>query len=225
MDRYIGCSGYHYKAWVDKLYPAGLQKEKWLEYYSGFFNSVEINNSFYGTPSEKTFIKWKSQTPDNFRFSVKANRYFTHLKRIITDSEFKSRLYDFEKITSLLGDKLGCILWQLPGNFKINLQRLKSFTGILSKNISHVIEFRDRSWFVNDTYEIMKESKVAFSMISAPDDLPEDQVVTSGIAYLRMHGRTAWYNYYYSTEELMKWKKRTDELKADSIYIYFSITT
>ena len=79
---YIGTSGWHYKHWRGKFYPVGLKPEEQLDYYLTFFDTVEINNSFYCLPTRETFLKWHGDTPSKFLFSVKASRYITHMKKL-----------------------------------------------------------------------------------------------------------------------------------------------
>src|SRR5437763_1163982 len=107
MQVYIGCSGFHYDHWREKFYPADLAKTKWLEYYASHFKTVEINNSFYRMPSEKTVKNWYSVTPDNFIFSVKGPQYITHRKKLSIDEPMQNYLTQFQKIVAFLGEKTG----------------------------------------------------------------------------------------------------------------------
>lgn len=123
-DIRIGTSGWHYDDWSGRFYPAGLPKSKWFEYYSGHFDTVEVNNTFYQLPKEKTFGNWRKQAPKNFLFTLKANRYITHVKRL---KEPKEPLERFFERANLLQEHLGPVLYQLPPGFHKDLSRLKSF--------------------------------------------------------------------------------------------------
>ncbi|MBN1597032.1 MAG: DUF72 domain-containing protein [Bacteroidales bacterium] len=180
-----------------------------------------MNNTFYRFPDEKSISGWKNRTPPGFRFTVKANRYFTHVKKLRADTDFKDSLYRFFKEISLLGEKLCCILWQLPGNLRMDIQRLEKFIGLLNSSFNHVIEFRHPSWFNKDVYNLMCEQNISFCMISAPD-LPEDIITTNRIGYVRFHGRTNWYRYLYTADELQKWKNQLISLPVEELYIYFN---
>jgi uncharacterized protein YecE (DUF72 family) len=223
MNLFIGCSGFHYRDWAGKFYPEQLPKKEWLEYYAGHFNTVEINNTFYKMPEEKTLLNWKSKTPADFKFTIKANRFFTHQKKLNTDDIFRERYYSFIDTVSKLGEKLGCILWQLPANQGFDPGKLDRFCRLSDKNFSHVIEFRHLSWFEKETYDILREHGIGFCMLSAPKPLPEEVTATSATAYLRYHGKTNWYNYHYSESELDVWVQKLQNLQgAAELYIYFN---
>ncbi len=223
MKVYIGCSGYSYKNWKNRFYPADLPESGWLEYYAGQFNTVEINNTFYSFPTEKHLLGWKGQIRGDFKFSIKANRYFTHLKKLKTDDEFLKRLKDFQDTVRIMGKNLGCILWQLPANLHQNLSKLEVFCDCLNQQMRHVIEFRHKSWFDPSVYDILKNKGVGYCMLSAPGELPEESLATTKTAYLRLHGKTTWYEYDYSAGELKKWKQRLDNLReTEMVFIYFN---
>ncbi len=75
---WIGCSGFHYKGWRGKFYPEGLPQKKWFEFYCQYFNTVELNTTFYRFPRIGDLRAWYDRSPDGFRFSVKAPRFITH---------------------------------------------------------------------------------------------------------------------------------------------------
>ena len=224
MKIYIGCSGYNYKGWSDIFYPDKLPKKQWLEYYAGHFNTVEINNTFYRFPKEDVLKKWLENTPDDFRFTIKANRYFTHTKKLKADERFFERLREFQRIVNTAKDKVECILWQLPGNLHKNIPKIEEFCkSVEHKDIHHVIEFRHESWFDGSVYDVLMNENVTFCILSAPGVLPEDTVVTSDTAYIRFHGKSSWYDYHYSDKELEEWKKRIEKLSpVKKIFIYFN---
>src|SRR5512139_4274807 len=110
-EYYVGTSGWHYEHWRKLFYPEELPKSKWLEFYSGYFNTVEVNNSFYRLPSETAFIQWRESVPTDFSYALKANRFITHIKRL---QNAEVPLENFLSRARLLENKLGAVLYQLP---------------------------------------------------------------------------------------------------------------
>ncbi len=223
MKTYIGCSGFHYSDWKKKFYPEDLPKKNWLEFYAEQFNTVEINNTFYKMPEEKDLKKWKETTPASFQFTLKANRYFTHQKKLNIDDDFKDRFSSFMDAASVMDKKLGCILWQLPRNQHKDVSKIESLGKLLNDTSHHVIEFRHESWFDEEVYGALSDYKLSFCILSAPDKLPEETLATSKVAYLRLHGKKDWYRYNYSDNELKTWHKRLKGLKnVTELYVYFN---
>lgn len=222
MYTFTGCSGFHYDAWKELFYPDDLSSKEWLPFYAKHFKTVEINNSFYRLPKKETLKKWHGQTPGNFRFTMKGSRYITHRKKLVDDENMRSALKNFYDTVEVLGGKLGCILWQLPGNLHHNDEKLDAFCSRLSTDFKNVMEFRHDSWFTEPVMEILSNHQVSYCIISAPDDLPEDIYVTTDTAYVRFHGKKQWYNYDYSEDELRDWSSKIKNLSAARVYLYFN---
>lgn len=223
MKIFIGCSGYSYDDWKGDFYPDDMPQDEWLVFYAKKFDTVEINNSFYKFPENESIEKWLSQSPANFRFSIKGHRFFTHLKKFNVDDSFKEKLDNFQSSLEPLKEKAGCVLWQLAGNLHKNIPKLEAFCRELDKDFTHVLEFRHQSWFDEDVYEFMKKNNTAFCILSAPGNLPEDLIVTHKTAYVRFHGKREWYDYLYSEKELKEWKKRLSGLKnIEQLFVYFN---
>ncbi|OGI04718.1 MAG: hypothetical protein A2104_00545 [Candidatus Melainabacteria bacterium GWF2_32_7] len=181
---HIGTSGWHYKHWLGTFYPNNFSEKDFLNYYKDHFCTVEVNNSFYHLPQEKTIVQWRETAPEDFIFSVKASRYITHMKKLI-DPEKSTALF-FDRIEAF-GDKLGPILFQLPPRFGFNPERLKAFLNILPKNYKHVLEFRDPSWFNPMAYDLMRENNVAFCIYYL-GDFQSPKEITADFVYIRYHG-------------------------------------
>ncbi|MFO7880020.1 MAG: DUF72 domain-containing protein [Bacteroidales bacterium] len=223
MHIHIGCSGYHYDDWKGSFYPPGLPKEKWLDYYARHFNTVEINNSFYNLPDKDKIKHWLDQTPDEFRFTFKAHRYLTHMKKLKADDKFRQRMDAFLDALHPAEKRISNILWQLPGNLHKNPERLHNFCTLLKKSYSHIIEFRHTSWFDDEIYDILRSHNIGICMLSSPGDMPEKVIATGTTAYLRLHGKEEWYNYKYSKQELGNWKMRLNKLKeVRDLFICFN---
>jgi uncharacterized protein YecE (DUF72 family) len=219
-DIRIGTSGWHYEDWSGLFYPSGLAKSKWFEYYSKHFDTVEVNNTFYQLPKEKTFENWRKQAPKNFLFIVKANRYITHVKRLREPQEPLERFFERANI---LQEHLGPVLYQLPPSFHKDLTRLKVFLQALPKKSIAIFEFRHESWFSQDTYGLLKEFNAAFCIHDLVG-IPTPRVITSDVIYIRFHGPTGKYAGNYSKSTLQNWAKWIkDNLKGKkAIYVYFN---
>jgi len=181
---FLGCSGWYYDSWAGHFYPEKLNKSKWLEYYSKHFNTVEVNNTFYRFPSEKTVNGWHNRTPKDFKITLKANQIITHRKRFKDAQSTINRFYD---LAELLDDKLGCILFQMPPSKSKDIVFLKNAVEQLDPAKRNIIEFRHPSWFDSEVYDLLNEFEVGFCSVSSPD-LPGNLVATSDSVYVRFHG-------------------------------------
>jgi uncharacterized protein YecE (DUF72 family) len=218
MKVYSGCSGFYYHDWIGKFYPEDLPVSEWLSYYAQRFNTVEINSSFYHLPSRKTLKHWYEVTPRSFRITLKGSRYVTHIRKLVN---VKEALKKFYTLADSLEDKLGCILWQLPGNLHYDQQRLITFCKMLGSNYKNVIEFRHPSWYVDDVYQTLHQHNVTFSAVSAPG-LPEVVKKTTNTVYIRFHGKKSWYDYLYKNKELDSWAARIKNQRPKLVYAYFN---
>jgi len=217
---YIGTSGWHYDHWRENFYPKGLAKPKWLEFYSGHFSTVEINNSFYHLPSEKAFTNWRDSSPPEFVFSVKVSRFITHMKKL---KGAKDALSTFLKSAMILRDRLGPILFQLPPHWKCNTERLEHFLSLLPSGLLYAFEFRDDSWFDDRVFTLLKKKNSSLCIYHMPDFLSPIKV-TADFVYIRFHGAKSLYGGKYSRSELMKWSEMIKGFKEKGldIYAYFN---
>lgn len=222
MERFIGCSGYYYDHWKGIFYPDDLPKYRWLEFYVQHFKTVEINNTFYNMPDEKTIKGWYKRTPSDFSFAVKGFRFLTHMKKLTVDTLSLESLYQFQKAVILLKDKLGPLLWQLPGSFKINLSKLEKFCSSVSPEFNHIFEFRNETWFVQEVYDLLHTYNCGLCIVSSPGTVPEVVKTTSDVVYIRFHGKGSWYNDNYSNDDLQAWKEKLEHIPADKLYAYFN---
>jgi len=222
----IGTSGYNYPHWWSGVfYPSSLPQKKWLEFYSEYFDTVELNVSFYRLPKKEAFESWYKRTPKGFSFAVKGSRFITHIKRL---KECREPLSLFLDHASSLKEKLGCLLWQLPPRFKFQKERLEEFCVLLStlprsKPLRHAFEFRDESWFCSEAFKILEEFKFAFC-IAHGSGLPFTEKTTSAFIYLRLHGGEILYGSNYSDKELKEWAKKINDWtkKGKDIFVYFN---
>lgn len=219
MKTNIGCSGYYYKSWIDLFYPSGLKTKDWLQYYAQYFNTVELNNTFYRMPRVSSVKGWYERSPEGFRFTVKGNREITHRHKLKNVRDLLSIFY--EPVFGLK-EKLAAFLWQLPGNLHVNVEKLDEFCSLIDKTYTNVIEFRHNSWFTEEVYKILRKYGVTLCLISAPDYLQENFIKTSDSVYVRFHGKSDWYNYLYTSEELDFWRKKIIELNPAEAFLYFN---
>lgn len=218
-EYYLGCSGWYYHDWKGRFYPQKLSKSRWLEYYGEHFNTVEINNTFYRFPSEKTVEGWYKRTPDNFRITIKANQTITHRKRF---KNTQSTINGFYKIIEALEDKLACILFQIPPQESRNIDFLKNVLKQLDPSKTNVIEFRHPSWFEDEVYDLLRDFNVEFCSVST-SGLPEELVVILDTVYIRFHGKgTERYHYLYSKEEMDGWGKKIKKSSSKKVFCYFN---
>ncbi len=218
---FIGTSGFYYNHWVGKFYPEGLPKYKWLTFYAQHFSSLEINSTFYHPPKEKTLRSWYKKTPKDFKFSLKVSKIITHIKRL---EGVRGDIEEFVTLASLLEEKLGALLFQLPGSLKKDLNLLNRFLDELPYGkIKYALEFRDPSWFSEDVYELLRSYNMALCNVSSPK-ISSVFEVTSSFLYIRFHGLRKWYDYNYTREDLALWVKFVHrELdKNKDVYIYFN---
>lgn len=217
---YIGTSGWSYRHWRDCFY-RGVPRTDWLKFYCQRLSALEINASFYRLQSTATFNKWCEQTPDNFRFTLKANRYLTHRKKLL-DPEH-SVLIEKQHAAGL-GEKLAVVLWQLPASLKKDLSRLRIFTHALRGwgDVRHSIEFRHPSWFDDETAECLAEANIAVCQSDA-EAWSMWQCVTTDLVYVRLHGHTHTYVSSYSEADLANWNLQIASWLAQGkdVHIYF----
>lgn len=199
---HIGTSGWHYKHWKGPFYPESMSTKDFLPHYCKHFSTVEINNSFYRLPEEKTFVNWRDSVPDAFLFSVKASRYITHMKKLKNPAESLQR---FLSRVEVLGSKLGPILFQLPPRWACNVDRLKEFLKAIPSRFQSAFEFRDTSWFVPPVYEVLAEYNAALCIFDM-EQVVSPKEITADFIYVRLHGpSTDKYEGQYDTQTLTGW--------------------
>lgn len=216
---HIGTSGWSYSHWKGPFYPAQISNDKMLEYYCKHFRTVEINSSFYHLPQVETLRHWYDISPDEFLFSVKASRYITHMKKL---NDPKQSLHALLEAISVLADKLGPILFQLPPRWHCNLERLSHFLDGLSADFRYAFEFRDPSWLVPETYHLLSRHNAAFCIYEL-DGFLSPRAVTADFVYTRLHGPGGPYQGDYNNRTLADWAGAFHAWREQGkdIYCYF----
>jgi uncharacterized protein YecE (DUF72 family) len=191
----IGTSGYNYPEWRGSFYPARFSAAKMLPYYAERFSTVEINYTFYRMPNAKIIAGWDAETPARFCFALKAPKRVTHDARLKNVDE---PLRYFLDTARGLGPKLGPILFQLPPNFKQDLDRLGDLLALLPPDLRYAFEFRHPSWFADAVYARLRTKNAALC-IADTEQGTTPLVATADFGYLRLRDEG------YSTADLTEW--------------------
>jgi uncharacterized protein YecE (DUF72 family) len=218
----IGCSGWNYQHWRNGVfYPPRLPARRWLEYYAEHFDTVEVNSTFYRLPRENAVANWARESPSGFLFAVKMSRYVTHIKRL-RDLPPSLELF-YSRIRPLVGSpKLGPMLWQLPGTFHRDDERLARALELLPAG-RHCFEFRHESWFVDEVYELLRSHGVALVIGDTPTRPFQARELTADWTFIRFHHGTRGRNSNYSERELEEWAERIGAWAEQvDVYVYFN---
>jgi len=214
-ELFAGTSGWAYPNWKPAFYPEKLAQKKFLGYYSTQLNTVEVNFTFRQLVKETTIQNWLRETPNNFRFAVKAHQVITHIKRLKGTSDFVPRFLATIEPVAAAG-KLSAVLFQLPPNLKFDAELLRDFLATLPRTVPAAFEFRHESWFVDATWELLRENHVAVCVAETETRNTPD-VVTAEFTYYRFRKPT------YTPEERQAMLGRIEEHLAAgrNVYAYF----
>ena len=207
----IGTSGWHYKSWRGPFFPKGLPIKSQLQYYASQFETAELNGVFYRTPTREAVQSWTEATGADFVFAWKASKFITHWKRLSAASINSLEL--LQDRVSILGDKAGPILFQLPPNFHADAERLAAFLKLLSPHMRYSFEFRHPSWYVAPIMRLLANENISLC-ISDHHDAPAPWKRTADFVYVRGHGPGGRYKGHYSTAALEAWAKRIKSWKS-----------
>lgn len=217
MKAYIGCSGWYYKEWKEIFYPKELFLKDFFSYYAAHFNTVEVNSTFYHFPTQKTVQGWYKQAPKDFKYSIKANRHITHLKRF---KDIRDPLKYLYSLSDILDEKIGCFLFQFPKNFTFTNERLDRILSQLNTDYKNVLEFRHSSWWVPQVIQALQSTNIMFCSVSG-FNVPEELIVANKQAYIRFHGDPT-YSASYTEQALSKWIKNINASSLKELWAYFN---
>src|ERR1700722_2122885 len=210
-DIYAGTSGWAYGSWRAGFYPAKLGEARFLNHYAGRLNSVEVNYTFGRRVSDELLRRWAEAVPAHFRFAVKAHRRITHSKRLRDAAavmpEFLASLEPLRQ-----SGKLGPVLFQLPGNFKCDVVRLRDFLAVLPPWVRAAFEFRHESWFSEDVYATLRKAGAALCL-AEDEKLVTPEVVTADFCYLRLRKKR------YSRKAVAERGRRL--ALSGNVFVYF----
>ena len=231
---YVGISGWRYPPWRGIFYPPKLTQARELEFASRALPSIEINGSFYSLQRPENYAAWYDATPDGFVFSVKGNRYITHILRL---QDIETPLANvFASGVFNLREKLGPFLWQFPPSFKFEPERIERFFKLLphtteqalklarrrdakmkgrsrlaidqNRPLRHAMEIRHSSFITPAFVELLRQYQVALVVADTAGKWPYCEDVTSDFLYLRLHGDKELYASGYSEAALARWAER-----------------
>ena len=219
---YVGCSGWYYWQWRGRFYPADMPANEWLAHYMSKFRTVELNAPFYAWPTIATVKTWRRQVGrKKFRYSVKVSDLITHVHRFKGTGEL---VKSFGHIANLLGESMGCFLFQLPRDYEYTAANLRAILSQLDPQRRNVVEFRHPSWWKERVFKAFRETGTIFCSCSAPG-LPDALVTTAADVYIRFHGMSRWYRHNYSGQELDRWADRILDSGATTVWAYFNNTS
>jgi uncharacterized protein YecE (DUF72 family) len=211
MQILAGTSGFSYKEWKGPFYPDDLPAGQMLAWYASRLPAVEINNTFYRMPRESVLEGWADQVSDAFRFVIKASQKITHFRRLKGAEDETGYLLH---TVSVLGDRLGAILFQLPPNMKQDLERLETFLDGLGDPGRAAFEFRHASWFDEATYECLR-ARGASLCIADTDEAEAEIVETAPWGYLRLRKSD------YAEAALAEWAARVKASGWERCFVFF----
>jgi uncharacterized protein YecE (DUF72 family) len=217
----IGCSGWNYRDWRERVYPRGLPASRWLAHYATLFDTVEVNTTFYRLARPASVAAWVAATPEDFLFAVKASRFLTHMKRLRDMEQGVERFYT--AIEPLVrSPKLGPVLWQLPERFTRDEDRLADALERLPPG-RHCLELRHESWFTDDVLALLRAYGVALVIGDHPARPWQPEVLTADWTFLRFHYGARGRRGNYSEGELRAWANRVRALaERAEVFAYFN---
>jgi uncharacterized protein YecE (DUF72 family) len=216
----VGTSGWQYRDWKERFYPARLPQREWLRFFCAHFPTVEVNNSFYRLPTDEMFVRWRAASAPEFVVAVKASRYITHIRRL-RDAGDPVELF-WTRATKL-GPKLGPVLFQLPPRFGADIELLRGFLGVLPTAMRAAFEFRDASWDSHEVLEALDRAGAAYVLADRPGWRVPNHV-TGGWSYIRFHQGQPFAP-GYTRDKLRRWAERIAGLEASDVYVYFNNDT
>jgi uncharacterized protein YecE (DUF72 family) len=217
---YVGTSGWQYAHWKRVFYPDKLPQRAWLPYFAERFQTVEVNNTFYNLPEKTVFERWRKDSPRDFIFALKMSRYLTHLKRLHDPEEPVKR---FMERAGALGPKLGPVLIQLPPRFDANPGLLEETLMLFDREVRVAVEFRDPSWFTDQTCALLERHGAALCLADTPRR-KQPAWRTADWGFVRFHEGKGPQAPGYERDVLRRWVDRIAERwpRTADVFVYFN---
>jgi len=209
MQLYCGTSGFSFPAWKGPFYPPSLPAGEMLEYYGSRLGAVEINNTFYRIPKKEVIAGWRDRVPESFRFAVKASRRISHIKRLADCAEPAG--YFFDAVAGL-GERLGCVLVQLPPTLRVDVARLEAFLELAPSGVAVAFEFRHASWHDDAVLAALARHDAAWVTADVDGGPPPDLPRTASWTYLRLRAPE------YPLERLREWRARCADFERAFVF-------
>lgn len=206
-----GCSGFSYTEWRGDFYAAALSPAKMLAAYAERLRAVELNNTFQRAPAESTLAGWVEKTPESFRFCPKAHRALTYSAEAFPKEEVARNLHD--RLLAL-GARLGPVLLQFPPTRRLDLDLLQRLLAALA--LPAAVEFRDPSWFTEDTYRMLREHGAALCVTEGEKWPQAPFQELAPFSYVRLRAAA------YEDAAVAAWRRRLGELSRahDEVYAF-----
>ena len=213
MTIWVGTSGYNYPEWRGSFYPEKFSTAKMLPFYAARLDTVEINYTFYRTPTAKVMEGWAEAVPERFRFTLKAPKRITHIARL---KDCQEPLQYFVETAAALGPKLGIIFFQLPPYMKKDLGVFDEFLGALPSGTRASFEFRHRSWLSDEVYERLRTKGLALCVADS-EKLSTPVEITADYAYFRLRDEG------YTPRDITQWARtiRDSTAACRDVFVYF----
>ncbi len=215
----IGTSGWTYKDWRGRFYPAKLPQREWLAYYATIFATVELNVTTYRLPKEHDLARWAA-VPPGFVYTVKLSRLITHRKRPGEPREFVENY--MTRIAPLV-PRIANFLAQFPPFWARDDDALRSFLDALPPQHRYVVEFRNPTWYHDDVYAILRERRMSLCLHDMRESVTP-HVLTGPVLYVRLHGPVRAYAGSYSRKRLQQWAAVISAMapQVDETFVYFN---
>ncbi len=185
---YIGTSGWAYPRWRPRFYPADLPESRFLTFYSGRMNTVEVNYTFCGRHvlREAVAERWLAEAPRDFLFAFRGPKPITHFHRHrLRDAGDRVQQFEATLVPFRRAGRLGPVLFQLPETFTVDTEVLDAFLRGWSRELRVSFEFRHSSWFDDEVYEVLRRHGAALCLAER-DGMTTPDILTAGFVYLRL---------------------------------------
>ena len=212
MKIYAGTSGFAYKEWKGSFYPEKISPREMLRFYATRLNTVEINNTFYHMPMKQVLTSWADQVPDDFIFALKAPQIITHMKRLKNVFEETERVFG---ALSVLGRKLGPVLFQFPKSFPADRAALEDFLGIIPVGTACAFDFRSPTWLEAGIPDLLGKKGLSWCIEDTDESRVREVVSAAPWGYLRLRRSD------YTDADLSDWAEKVLAQPWERAFVFF----